>query len=268
MTRHVLINGDCRNTLLSEGADLIYLDPPFFTQRDFTMGDKIAYSDKWESKLSYAQFLRAVLKRVVTWLQPHGVLVLHVDPMVSDVARALMRPFDTQLTNEIVWHYRRWPAPSKCFQRMHDTLLVYRRPSENLRWTQLYQPLAASTMKSWGDRKQLAIKTDGVCKKRKKSSSTTDESPGCAMADVWSDIGVIAPMSKERTGYPTQKPQALLERLITAFTLEQDLVVDPMCGSGTTLAAAKKLGRRSIGIDQSLVAIEVAEQRLNLKRAA
>jgi site-specific DNA-methyltransferase (adenine-specific) len=78
---------------------------------------------------------------------------------------------------------------------------------------------------------------------------------------VW-DIGVIAPISRERTGYPSQKPEALLERIMTALTLPGDLVVDPYAGSGTTLAVAARLGRRFIGIDESEVALSMASQRL------
>lgn len=81
------------------------------------------------------------------------------------------------------------------------------------------------------------------------------------MGDVW-EIGVIAPISRERTGYPSQKPEALLERLITALSDEGDLVLDPYAGSGTTLAVAARLGRAFVGIDQSDVAIDVASRRL------
>jgi site-specific DNA-methyltransferase (adenine-specific) len=86
------------------------------------------------------------------------------------------------------------------------------------------------------------------------------------MGDVW-DIGVIAPIAKERTGYPSQKPEALLERLVHALTNPGDLVVDPYAGSGTTLAVAARLGRRFVGIDQSAVAIEVASRRLAAQEA-
>ena len=81
------------------------------------------------------------------------------------------------------------------------------------------------------------------------------------MGDVW-EIGVIAPVSRERTGYPTQKPEALLERLILALSDEGEVVLDPYAGSGTTLAVAARLGRTFVGIDQSEVALGIATARL------
>jgi site-specific DNA-methyltransferase (adenine-specific) len=90
---------------------------------------------------------------------------------------------------------------------------------------------------------------------------TEDASPGAPLGDVW-DISIIAPVARERTGYPTQKPEALLERLVEACTEASDLVVDGYAGSGTTLAVCARLGRRAIGIDQSLQALSITRQRL------
>src|SRR6185503_14318712 len=85
--------------------------------------------------------------------------------------------------------------------------------------------------------------------------------PGTPLGDVW-DIGIVAPVAKERTGYPTQKPEALIERLVTACSEPGDLVVDPYSGSGTTLAVCARLGRRGVGIDANPDAIEIARSRL------
>lgn len=98
-------------------------------------------------------------------------------------------------------------------------------------------------------------------------ASDIEESLGAPLGDVWTDIGVIAPRARERTGYPTQKPEALLERIVTLRSLPGDLVIDPTCGSGTTAAVADRLGRRAVGIDRSEVAIRVARGRLALSRA-
>jgi DNA modification methylase len=92
-----------------------------------------------------------------------------------------------------------------------------------------------------------------------------DENQGQALQTLWTDIGYIGPTAPERSGYPTQKPEALLERIISASSNEKDLVLDPFCGSGTTLAVAQKLGRRWIGIDNSEVALNICKERLDLK---
>jgi site-specific DNA-methyltransferase (adenine-specific) len=98
---------------------------------------------------------------------------------------------------------------------------------------------------------------------RTHSSKTADQSPGAPLGDVW-EISIIGPVARERTGYPTQKPEALLERLIQACTAPDDLVLDPYAGSGTALVVAARLGRRVLGVDQSPEALEVIRQRLSV----
>lgn len=121
-----------------------------------------------------------------------------------------------------------------------------------------YEPLAPSTLKTWGTGKQLAVVENG----RRKRSSTTDEpTRGTPMGDVW-DIGIVAPVAKERTGWPTQKPEALLERLVLACTNPGDLVLDPYLGSGTTPAVCARLGRDCIAFDENIDAVTVARKRL------
>ena len=97
--------------------------------------------------------------------------------------------------------------------------------------------------------------------RRLRSSTTEDPTPGAPLGDVW-DIGIVAPVARERTGYPTQKPEALLRRLIEACTEPGDWVLDPYCGSGTTLAVCKQIGRRAIGIDSSPQALKISRKRL------
>ncbi len=249
------------------GASLIYLDPPFFTQRAHeTMPRKgaaseVAFSDQWESLAHYLEAIAARLSRLRELLLPHGSLVLHVDTKTSHYVKVLadgIFGFDA-FASEIVWRYRRWPSKTENFQRVHDVLLRYRKdPSIAPRWNQGYEALAASTLKTWGTRKQRAVVEEGH---RKRSSSTEEESKGVPLGDVW-DIGILAPVSKERTGYPSQKPEALLERLVNVLTDPDDLVLDPYAGSGTTLAVAHRLGRQFVGIDESAVAIATIEKRL------
>jgi site-specific DNA-methyltransferase (adenine-specific) len=150
--------------------------------------------------------------------------------------------------SEIIWRYRRWPAKTDNFQRVHDVLLRYQKdPSVAPRFHQLYEPLAPSTVKTWGTGKQRAIVDENG--DRLRSSTSEETSPGAKLGDVW-DIGIVAPVSKERTGYPTQKPLQLMNRLIESLSAPGDLVLDPFAGSGTTLVAAHQLGRRALGIDQ------------------
>ena len=168
--------------------------------------------------------------------------------------------------SEIIWRYRRWPARTANFQRVHDVLLRYvKDPAVAPRFNTLYEPLAPSTLATWGDRKQRAIVgRDG---RRTRSSRLSEPTPGAPMGDVW-EIGIVAPVSRERTGYPTQKPEALLERVIESCTAAGDWLLDPYAGSGTALAVAARLGRRALGIDNSIEALAVAQQRLGARRVS
>ena len=189
-------------------------------------------------------------------------MVIHVDPKTSHYVKVLADEVfgEDAFASEIVWRYRRWPSRTPNFQRVHDVLLRYRKdPGVAPRWNPLYEPLAASTLATWGTTKQRAVfERNG---RRARSSSTDEPTAGVPMGDVW-EIGVLAPVARERTGYPSQKPEALLDRLVTALSDPGDLVLDPYSGSGTTLAVAAKRGRRFLGIDQSDVAIETILARL------
>ena len=240
-----------------------YLDPPFFTGRVHCdqRSDREAFDDRWPSREIYLKELGRRLDQIKALLTLNGSVVIHVDPKTSHYVKVLADEVfgEANFASEIIWRYRRWPSKTPNFQRVHDVLLRYVKCTRTLpRWNQLYEPLAASTLKTWGTKKQLAVVEDG---KRKRSSSTKTETEGCPLGDVW-DIGVIAPVAKERTGYPTQKPEALLERLILALSNPGDLILDPYAGSGTTLAVAARLGRRFIGIDESDLAIETSRKRL------
>jgi site-specific DNA-methyltransferase (adenine-specific) len=142
---------------------------------------------------------------------------------------------------------------------MHDVLLRYvRDASAEPRFRQLYEPLAASTKATWGIKRQRAVLEGG---RRKRSSTTDRDSPGTPLADVW-EMGILAPVAKERTGYPTQKPEALLTRLVTALSDVGDTVLDPYCGSGTTLSVCARLDRTAFGVDDNPDAIALARDRL------
>jgi DNA modification methylase len=249
-------------------VSLVYLDPPFLTNRVHeaknrkTGLERVAFDDRWVDRAAYLEALGPRLVLLRELLAPHGSIVIHVDPKTSHYVKVLADEVfgEDAFASEIVWRYRRWPSKTDNFQRVHDVLLRYRKdPNERPRWNTLYEPLAASTVATWGTNKQRAVfDADG---KRARSSSTDDPTHGVPMGDVW-EIGVLAPVSRERTGYPSQKPEALLDRLVTALSDPGDLVLDPYAGSGTTLVVAAKRGRRFVGIDQSEVAIDTTLARL------
>ncbi|HTA91045.1 MAG TPA: site-specific DNA-methyltransferase [Polyangiaceae bacterium] len=254
---------------------LAYLDPPFLTgrehaevarERNATGGIvrtlKPAFDDRWDSLGSYLTALGDRLCAARELLQDDGCLVLHVDPKTSHYAKVLCDEIFGQraFASEVVWRYRRWPAKTKNFQRVHDVLLRYvKNPDIAPRFTQLYEPLAASTLATWGNKKQRAVLDESG--RRSRSSTTAEKTAGAPLGDVW-EISIVAPVAKERTGYPTQKPEALLDRLISACTEPGDAVLDPYLGSGTTLSVAARLGRIGTGIDANPRALHIARQRL------
>ncbi len=260
---------------LGEKVTLAYLDPPFLTGRVHEAksrqdgGRRAAFDDRWEDRAAYLEALAPRLCLVRELLAPHGSVVVHVDPKTSHYVKVMMDEIfgDACFASEIVWRYRRWPARTPNFQRVHDVMLRYRKDaSVSPRFVPLYEPLAPSTLATWGTRKQRAVVKDG---RRLRSSSTSAPTPGVPMGDVW-DVGVIAPVARERTGYPSQKPEALLERLVGALSAPGEIVLDPYAGSGTTLAVAARMGRVFVGVDASPVAIETAAARLEApsRRAA
>jgi site-specific DNA-methyltransferase (adenine-specific) len=252
---------------------LAYLDPPFFTGREHTLVERRdgrtdestrvhAFDDRWESLEAYLESLVERVRLTRELLLPEGCLVLHVDPRTSHYLKVLCDEVfgAASFASEIVWRYRRWPSKTRNFQRVHDVLLRYvRDPERPPRFRQLYEPLAASTLATWGNRKQRAVVD--ASGRRVRSSKTEEATPGTPLGDVW-DIGIVAPVAKERTGYPTQKPEALLERLITSCTDPGDLVLDPYFGSGTTGVVCARLGRRVVGVDSNRRAITIARRRL------
>jgi 16S rRNA G966 N2-methylase RsmD len=256
---------------------LAYLDPPFFTGKEHVRvmrkregrgkilrSTAVAFDDRWDSLPAYLQALRDRVAAARDLLADHGSLVLHLDPKTSHYAKLICdEVFGPRcFASEIVWRYRRWPSKTKNFQRVHDVLLRFVKDARvEPRFCQLYEPLSASTIATWGSQRQRAVvSAAGV---RTHSSRTADESPGAPLGDVW-EIGIVAPVARERTGSPTQKPEALLERLIGACTEPGDLVLDPYAGSGTTFVVGKRLGRRVVGIDSSPEALDVIRKRLEL----
>ena len=258
----------------AESIDLIYLDPPFFSGRDYNViwGDKgevRSFSDRWGDGSEktgleiYIAWMEERVREMHRVLKPTGSFYLHCDWHASHYLKVMCdRVFGYgNFRNEIVWHYRRWSAASRSFQRMHDVIFLYTKADDYI-FNPILQDYAdekwiEDTVRGVVDGKLVRLKDkDGEYIKRGK------ENKGVMLHDVWEDINFIAPTAKERVGYPTQKPLALLERIIKASSNPGDIVLDPFCGGGTTLVAAAKNNRHYIGIDESVAAIRVSQERL------
>lgn len=193
-------------------------------------------------------------------LKSTGSIYLHCDPTASHYLKMLMdavfRP--VCFKNEIIWHYRKWPSGKYTFQRNHDILLFYSKSSSKDRiFNQIFMERAASTLKRFG----TATIVSGHDKSGRRVPSKTEEkaSAGVRQDDVW-EIGRVPPIKQL---FPTEKPMPLLKRVINVSSKEGDVVLDPFCGCGTTIAVAQKLGRRWIGIDITHLAVALMKHRLH-----
>ena len=196
-------------------------------------------------------------------LKPAGSIYLHCDPTASHYLKLLMDAvFGGQtFLNEVIWSYRRYTAEAGRFQREHDVILLYSKGPKPL-FNPLRDEYGPKSGKADSHYKQ---DEDGRWfrwqKRRGEEPYKIFLSEGRRTGDVWM-IPHINASAKERLGYPTQKPEALLERIIQASSNEGDLVLDPFCGCGTTIAVAERLNRRWIGIDITHLAITLMKHRL------
>ena len=204
-----------------------------------------------EDTAAFLCFLSVRLIEMHRILKPTGSIYLHCDQTAGHYIKMCMDAIwgKKNFRNEIVWHYRRWTAASKQFQKMHDTILYYSKTREYL-FTKPLQSYSneeyiEDTVRGVVDGKLVRLKDNkGNYIKRE------NQKGGVLMHDVWHDINFLAPTANERTGSPDQKPVALYERIIKASSNEGDLVLDPFCGCATTIIAAQNLNRRWVGIDR------------------
>ena len=210
--------------------------------------------------LAYLSMMAPRLVELRRVLKPTGSIYLHCDPTASAYLRLLMDAVfgPENFCNEIIWHYRKWPTGKYAFQKNHDVILFYSRSDSRERsFNQLYMERAPSTLKRFGKAKIVS----GHDSQGRRLPSQTDsrESIGVRQDDVW-DIGRVPPIKQL---FPTQKPEALLERIIEASSSKGHLVLDPFCGCGTAIVAAQKLNRRWIGIDITYLAVALMKHRLH-----
>jgi len=245
---------------------LIYADPPFFTNRRYPArvgrGEDSrrpsewqlveGYPDHWPSLDAYLDMLYPRLVLMHRLLAPTGTLYLHLDWHANAYARLLLDEIfgPEYLLNEIIWVYH-GPSPIRsAFNRKHDTILAYTKSdSYTFNVDAVRQPYDPSTVKTFASSPKAGF------------GKIPDLKRGKVPEDWWY-FPVVARLHNERSGYPTQKPQALLERIVLASSNPGELVADFFCGSGTTAAAATRLGRQFLGGDVAARAVHTTTARL------
>lgn len=295
-----------RKKIPDESFDLIYLDPPFNSNRSYNVLFKEglqdspaqvkAFEDSWhwtqESKntfdylvtktnenisnlmlalekmvghndiLAYLTMMTIRLIELRRVLKKTGSLYLHCDPTASHYLKIVLDVIfgKKNFRNEIIWAYTGPSAAKTDFPKKHDVILRYSKTDEYKFYPEVIRiPYSESFLK----RRAYSEGKAGIFKE-KGEHSEEEFRKGKLPADWWSDIpsgGQIS--SKERLGYPTQKPEALLERIIEASSKENSWVLDPFCGCGTTVAVAEKLKRNWVGIDITMLAINLIKRRLH-----
>ncbi|MDY0388306.1 MAG: site-specific DNA-methyltransferase [Methanolobus sp.] len=267
---------------------LIYIDPPFATKHDFTGSkDQKAYQDK----IAGAKFVEFLRKRLVLFkelLDDQGSIYVHLDQRKGHYIKVIMDEIfgENNFLNDISWCYKEREMSKTQWNEKHDHILFYRKKSgQTFNWQSV-------TMEySEGSKKKYSLKDENgrLYQIRGKGGEYTgkqqlpleierkypdlvyrdywDEKVGVLARDWWADIPFVNRASAERTNYPTQKPESLLERIINASSNKDDIILDAFAGSGTTLAVSEKLGRKWIGIDCGKLAIYTIQKRmLNLKK--
>lgn len=304
--------------------DLIYLDPPFFSNRHYEViwGDEAemrSFEDKWDGGMPvYIDFLRQRVEQMYRVLKPTGSLYFHCDWHASHYIKVMLDDFFAmgQFRNEITWKRTTAHSSAKRYAPVHDTILYYTK-SNNRVWNEPREPYDEAYLDRYykyddGDGRLYwrADLTGAGTRRGATGESWRGHDPGRigrhwmvppdeldrldaegriywppkggmpqhkryredlkgrAVGDIWIDVDRINPVGNERVGYPTQKPEALLERIITASTDPGQIVLDPFCGCGTTIAVAERLHRQWIGIDISPTAVKVMKRRLDAMGAA
>lgn len=283
--QNLLFHGDNKDvlaTLLELGfrgkIDLIYIDPPFKSGADYVRKVELRglknlgridqdeasalqqtmYFDIWNND-TYLQFMYERLMLLKELLADTGSIYVHLDWHVGHYVKLLMDEVFGQenFRNEIVWCYRRWSAQSEIFQNSHDYILFHTK-GDNYIWNQLFEKYADDAAHYLEEDEKGKYRWQYL--RGKKYKLYLKE--GTRMKDWWDDLPYINSMAHERTGFSTQKPEALLERIIKASSNSGDLVLDCFIGSGTTARVAQKLGRRWIGCDINKGAIHLTSREL------
>ncbi|MEI8204086.1 MAG: DNA methyltransferase [Bacteroidota bacterium] len=292
-------NLEVLRTIESESIDLIYLDPPFFSNRNYEViwgdeGEIRSFKDRWSGGVDhYIAWLKERVIEMHRLLKPTGSIFLHCDWHANAYIRVeiLDKIFGiNNFNSEIIWERTTNSGSSKGiakkFPNDHDTIFFFVKDLKHFKFHTQYRGYSENYIKHYyiyddndgkGRYQVQALKTVSEQRlqelklegrlvpgkgKIQRFKDYLNDKKGVPINDIWIDIEPVNPIGKERIGYPTQKPESLLERIILSVTNENDVVLDPFVGGGTTLAVADKLQRQWIGIDQSVQAIKVSEMRL------
>lgn len=316
--------GDCAdvmNRFPEDAVDLIYIDPPFFSNQQYEIlwkdgYETRAFQDRWKGGIqNYIAWMEPKLSQCHKVLKSTGSMYLHCDWHAVHHLRVLMERIfgEGNFRSEIIWQRTSSHNDPKNFGNITDYILYFVK-SDKFTWNPQYVPFSANYLEKWyrnideqgrrymssdlaspHPRPNLTYEYKGfkpppngwkvsleVMKKldaegrlifpkekggRMRRKVWLDKSKGQPLQNLWTDISPIHSQSTERLGYPTQKPEALLERIINASSNPTDIVLDPMCGCGTAIAVAHKLGRRWIGIDVSPTACKLMTKRMRSLRA-
>ncbi len=323
INQNILYRADCKEALqklIDKGVkvDLIYLDPPFNSNRVYNMiykgkgktAQQKAFSDMWsytsqtkhmlshfkenlemqegvsdilknflriwiesvekmptkdKKLLAYLIYMAERLVLMKQILKETGSIYYHCDPTASHYIKIIMDSIfgSENFRNEIVWHYRRWTATSADFQKLHDTIFRYSKNKERSFFRLLFEKSAneqKGRKESWIYEKNTGKEYRMQTLRGERYKIYRNER-GVKLGDVWL-LPFLHPSAKERLGYPTQKPLALLNRIVQASCPENGLVLDPFCGCGTTVHSAIQNNCKWIGIDISPLAIRVIKERI------
>ena len=278
-----LKNGSMREEIEKQGGiKLIYIDPPFDVGADFSMdieiGDdtftkqpsvleELAYRDTWgKGADSFIAMIHERLSLMRDLLADDGSIYVHCDWRVCSYMRIILDEVfgKNNFLNDIVWSYFAFKRKTaKKFPQKHDNIISYRKNDDQFIWNTQFRPHSEEYIKRWKKDENGRLYRDDVNPTKGGTRIIyLDEIEGDIVDTVWDDIPPVNPQAKERVDYPTQKPEALIERIIKASTNEGDLIADFFAGSGTTLAVAEKLGRKWIGSDLGKFAVHTTRKRM------
>lgn len=263
--------GDCyelMRQLDSDTIDAIYMDPPFFTQETQKLSSKegveYSFADSWENMDDYVAYTKIRLQECKRVLKRTGSIFVHCDRNASHYLKIVLDEIFgvTNFQSEIVWSYKRWSNSKKGLLNNHQIIFFYSK-SKDFKFNTIYTDYSETTNVD-------QILQERVKDEKGKSRYKVDKNgqvvmgqakKGVPLSDVW-EIPYLNPKAKERVGYPTQKPIILLEQIIKLVTDEDDIVLDPFMGSGTTIVASKLLNRKYLGFDITNDAVELTLERL------
>jgi DNA modification methylase len=317
----VIYREDNQTVLLempTDSVDLIYLDPPFFSNRNYEViwGDEAevrSFEDRWEGGIRhYIDWMHKRMLQLQRILRPTGSIYLHCDPHASHYLKVMMDEVFTAgaFRNEIIWKRTGAHGAAKRYAPVHDVIFYYSglgRPTWNRQFHAYRDEYLSSKYRYSDQRGRYQLITlvppgtrNGETGKTWRGINPTErglhwryppvkldelenegmivwgtrgeklprlkrylkEEEGVPLQDVWTDISPLNSQARERLGYPTQKPEALLTRIIAASSNKGDTILDPFCGCGTTVSVAEQLSRRWIGIDISPTAVNLIERRM------